>query len=342
MNVLTIGYFGFENNQIDGQTIKTRNFYNLLNKYNSNNKYFFFDTQKISNSKLSVLKLIFLVLISKRIFLLPGENNLNKFFTFLIFVKKIFNKELILVAIGGWLHEYIIRKKSSIKNFKFVDNYLVESEFMKHQLDQLELKNVNVFPNFRIHNFTPEIKENEVFKIVFCARICKEKGFLYLFKLAEYYMRNENKFDKKILIHFYGPIDSKDEKEFKSYISEFSFVEYKGIIQPSNVFNVLSQYDVNILPTKYEGEGFPGTIIDSYISSIPVIVSNWKYLPEFVDNNSSGYIFELDDFDGFVCLVLNLTNDVSLLNKLKLQANEKSLEFSSIKAENILKQLNII
>lgn len=339
-NVLVLGYFGYETNQIDGQTIKTRNFYNLLEKEFNEFDLNYFDTQKINKNKYQVIKLLFLILTSRIIFLLPGENNLNKLLKILMIISSIFNKEVYLVAVGGWLPEYIEHKKNLFKSFKKIKLFFVESKAMLIKMKIIGFENVNVFPNFRIHNFESKdiIVSNDEFKIIFCARIMKEKGYDYLFDLGRYFLKNSNKFKKKIIIDFYGPLDKKDSEEFLNKIKEFNFITYRGIIDPDKVFNVVSRYDVNILPTYYEGEGFPGTIIDSYIAGVPMIISNWKDLPEYVVERETGFIFDLENRESLYSKVLEIANDEDLNKFMKEKSLTYSNQFSEDKARKILKE----
>lgn len=46
-----------------------------------------------------------------------------------------------------------------------------------------------------------------------------------------------------------------------------------------------------VIPTYYQGEGFPGTILDSYIFGVPVIVSKCKYNSEMIKEGKTGKLF---------------------------------------------------
>src|SRR5690606_1561204 len=94
-----------------------------------------------------------------------------------------------------------------------------------------------------------------------------------------------------IIVDFYGPISESDERYFQENVEKFDNVFYKGIVTPKDVYRVLSQYDLLLLPTRYAGEGFPGTILDAYISGVPVIVTDWLFLPEFVEHGTTGYVY---------------------------------------------------
>ena len=54
--VLVIGYFGHNKNQLDGQTVKTRDVYRLVNEQ-TNGDVDYYDTEDFQYSKLSIFKM---------------------------------------------------------------------------------------------------------------------------------------------------------------------------------------------------------------------------------------------------------------------------------------------
>jgi len=167
------------------------------------------------------------------------------------------------------------------------------------------------------------------------ARIFKEKGIDVVFRLADHIQKKYGH-EYPIIIDFYGPIQTDEESYFKEELEKYSFVSYKSVLEPDQIYGTLEQYDLLVLPSRYSNEGFPGTIMDAYISGIPVIISNWMFLPEYVDNGSSGYVFDLNKEEDFYSLVDSLYNDRTKLLKMKHSAFEKSKEYSSEVAWQIL------
>ena len=142
-----------------------------------------------------------------------------------------------------------------------------------------------------------------------------------------------------IIIDFYGPIANDEKELILEDISRFNFLSYKGIVQPHEVYTVLSKYDVLLLPTSYKGEGFPGAIMDAYIAGIPVIASKWKQIPEFVEHGKSGLLFPLDKEKEFFESVFKLYHDETLLENYKRSAHLKSKQYSPESAWRILQSV---
>jgi len=205
-------------------------------------------------------------------------------------------------------------------------------------IDCYHFPNVATFPNFRIHSFVPSFNNSPAtFKVAYMARIFREKGIDAVFRLAAYIQKTYGN-QHSICIDFYGQIQSDEEAYFREEVAKHYFVSYKGVLEPEQIYKTLDQYDVVVLPTRFFTEGFPGTIMDAYISGIPVVVTKWKYATEFVNHGGSGYLFDLNREEEFYSYVDLLYNDRAQLLKMKHLAHGKSKEYSSEIAWQILKK----
>ena len=115
-------------------------------------------------------------------------------------------------------------------------------------------------------------------------------------------------------------------------MEKYEFIEYRGALQPSEIYTNLSKYDVMLLPTHFYTEGLPGSVVDAYISGIPVIVTEWKHSHEFVDNGKSGYIVPFDN--GLKEMV-----DGALNADLKEEDAQANIEFAkALDAEDTIRK----
>src|SRR5690606_15892116 len=103
-------------------------------------------------------------------------------------------------------------------------------------------------------------------RLVFMARVHPLKGVNTIFKLARTLVEKDI---KNVQIDVYGPIFPDYSSEFSSLLSNHVLVEYKGVVQPENIPNILANYDLMLFPTQYYTEGFPGSILDAYIAHVP-------------------------------------------------------------------------
>lgn len=331
-----LGYFGYNNNQLDGQTVKTRDLYRLLcEQYPGEVDYY--DTQDLKYSKLSAFKMFWKAIKCKTMIYLPARHNLTHLLPVYYILSVIFRFEIHQFAIGGWLCEYL--HSHSIHKFMLqrIKGIYTETQRLKNDLEEhYGYRHVKTFPNFRYFDFTPNSEKSEKLRLVFMARINKKKGLDWIFNLAEYI--ESHAISDKYSITFYGPLNKEDQDFFETNISKYTFIDYGGKLEPENIHKTLSKYDVLLLPTHFFTEGLPGSIVDAYISGIPVIVTEWKHSREFVDDGVSGYIIPFEDGQEMLIeKVLMLERERELLQKLKENALKKRDAFAPPIIEDFLK-----
>lgn len=339
--ILVLGYFGYRTNQLDGQTVKTRNILELLKKkYPNNHTVKYFDTEELHYNVFSLFTMLWFVCRSCTVIYLPAHNNLARFASPLLFLSKLFGFQIVYVVVGGWLAKFLQDHPNVRKSIAQYVGILTETIIVKEQLEKLfDFKNVKVFPNFRLevpsaHSTTPT-KHSE-FRIVFMARIHRMKGLDWMDVLASHI---EGKYEKgAVAIDFFGPLNSEDESSFYEILSRNKdTMSYHGTLEPSDIVQTLSRYDVLILPTHYFTEGFPGSVLDAYRSGIPVVVTDWLHAKQFVKNGETGFIVPFESGEKDLCdRVDYLIQNPEELKRLKQQALEQSLLYSPDAAWQIL------
>lgn len=334
MNVLVIGYFGYVSNQLDGQTIKTRNIYELLERNcSSDMKVSCFDTQNFKKSKLYFFNLFFKLLKSDIIFDIGAQGNLKYLFPILFIFSFFKRSKLNVIPVGGWLHSFLKNKpfhKFLLSKVKFL---YVETDNLYRNLSHEGFKNLYILNNFRNLNFELVYKNNKnLLNFVFLARVHPLKGIDTLFKLDKK-LRDLN--IKNVNIDVYGPVLDSYKNEFFHNI-EKSNISYKGVVSPEDIYTTLYQYDLMLFPTKFYTEGFPGSILDSYISGVPVIVTRWLNSSQFVEDGFTGYIVDFDSDEMFIDKILFLIKKPEILDKLKVNVIKKRYLYTSEQAWKIL------
>ncbi|MDM1355970.1 glycosyltransferase [Myroides marinus] len=339
MKITVIGNFGYASGKLDGQTVKTRSLYTLLETNSSLIKDLkYYDTSLLKNNKMLFFSLSKDVVTSDKIFYLPAQNSLRFFFPFLFVFCKICNTKINYFVVGGWLkdlltsHKYLQIMLSKIECI-FSETYIIKKELEK----SFKFKNVSYFPNFRSCYYSPTFNKVDVdsVRLVYVGRINENKGIsdlcLVLNDLRKIGVVN-------FIIDLYGQVDSVYQEEFNILLEKFEFISYKGALNPQEIYDVVGKYDLMLFPTKYYTEGLPGTVLDAYLSGVPVIGSGWKHSEEFIVNRVTGFIYGFNDLNGFKNLMIEILSDGSILNEMKIQAWKKSREFAEDYALSILKK----
>lgn len=334
--VFILGNFGYVTNHLDGQTMESRSLRELI-ELNGINNYEYFDTQSLQFNRKSFLRIFPKLFRAKKLFYLGAQRSVRYFFPFVWLLCKLLRIEFHFFVVGGWIAEFINDKPIHRFMMKRIESMYCETKSIVKKLeDWYGFKNAVWFPNFRIYDFEPDIvpKTNNTLKLVFMSRIVKHKGYHRVFNFADYISK---KGITGISIDFFGPLYPSDREYFMNELDKYEFTRYKGVLEPKVINQTLAEYDAMLFPTSYPGEGLPGTIIDSYISGIPVIASNWRYNSELIDDGKSGLLFDLENEVDFYKHILFLKNNPEILYQMKLNAFSKSKEFDQFFVWDIIK-----
>jgi glycosyltransferase involved in cell wall biosynthesis len=329
--IFICGNFGYKNNQIDGQTVKTRQLKDILIKKLGKNNVTYVDTSYAKLTPFATFnKIKRNVMNCSHLIILPGENGLKVLLSFYIRWKKNFNIDIRYIVIGGWLPQFLFRNKFYLGLCKKLDAIYIETNIMKKNLLNMGLNNVSVLPNFRQIDF--EItKINKIklpFKLVYFSRVVREKGVELAIEAVERINRKNN----YLILDIYGPIQKNYRGLFEKILTKAnSKISYKGIIEPTgnNIYKVLSKYDLMVFPTYYQGEGFSGAILDSYVSGVPVIASNWKYNSEIIKEGVTGKLFISQDIDDLTDKLEFMINNPELIYKMKRNCLEEAKKYDA-------------
>ena len=101
----------------------------------------------------------------------------------------------------------------------------------------------------------------------------------------------------KFLIDFYGKIDDSYESSFKERVDLIPNVNYQGFLNlgENEGYDKLSTYDMMLFPTYWKGEGFAGVFIDSFVSGVPMIVSDWAHNRQFLKESETALFVPVHD-----------------------------------------------
>lgn len=217
-----------------------------------------------------------------------------------------------LGKLGRYFAEVVLRH---------TDLYLVQTQqLIKLALDR-GLTNVKWYPNSRP---APETDQTTLqdgqrcLRFVYIGRVCEAKGMHVLAKAAK-------GLPEKAIIDVYGPWT--DDLE-RNVFDGCPKITYCGVLEPEEVILTMQKYDASLLPTHYQGEGYPGAILESYFAGLPVIATRWRAIPEIVDE-SVGILVEPKNADDFLRAMLRLSEDIALFQRLCSNTKVKAVFFSA-------------
>ena len=242
----------------------------------------------------------------------------------------------------------ILKKPFSIR--KFAGNYIEIYESysgLKKKIILYLLKNVSysffetkyLVKYFKVHNantfWFPNVREKQnVFvdkkynkKFVFIGLVTKEKGIDVLCEVSKH-------LDDSYTVDIFGPL-SKDYS--MEYFDNYN-VSYKGVIEHENIYKVLLEYDVLVLPSFREG--YPGIIIEALSIGMPIVATNLCGISEMLTNDS-GILVKVNSVESLHEAMMSITE-----SQYKAYSNNALLEFnyydSSIQTAKFFNMIGVV
>lgn len=327
--VAVIGHFAFGKECLDGQTVKTKIVTDELYKQLGSDEVLKMDT---AGGKSVLLKAPFQCLkalkTAKNVIIFPAHNGLRVYAPLLSVFRKFFkNRKLHYVVIGGWLPEFLQKRKRLAKQLKRFDGIYVETNTMKNALEKQGFTNIFVMPNCKdLKILKPEelvYPTGEPYKLCTFSRVMKEKGIEDAVNAVK--VINEEVGRTVYTLDIYGQVDSSQTQWFENLQTTFpNYIEYKGVVDYDKSVEVLKNYFALLFPTRFYTEGIPGTIIDAYAAGIPVIASKWESYSDIIDEGTTGLGYENNNVADLIKRLKNVVYNAKYISGLKLNCLEKS------------------
>ena len=316
LRVLFIGPFP---PKLGGAIVESLMLWNYLNEHAD------VDASRISTNSsflsryLVPLKILFTIPRVETVFLYGSHRGVSCFSVLLVPICLLFGKRCVIKITGGNLWEYYessnyIWKAILQKTLFGRCLLLLETKYLINRFEN-DANNIQWFPMTRKSlekdrkprsqkRTTSGSEDNTDLKVVYFGHIRVQKG---IHELIEASNRFEN-----ITIDAYGEFLDLEPSVFNA-----GKVNYKGVVQPNEVFATMSKYDVLVMPTFYPGEGYPGVIIEAKNAGLAVVATSWRSIPEIVTDEVDGILIMPKDVDALAIALVRLKNDRELLMALQ-------------------------
>jgi glycosyltransferase involved in cell wall biosynthesis len=226
-----------------------------------------------------------------------------------------------LGPVGRALARFVLRR---------ADRYLAESHQLVASAEKDGITRTGWYPNSRpIPDAQPDFsqKSSVCSRYVYIGRVIEGKGMRVLAEASR-------TLPASISIDVYGPWGNDLEPDlFESCPN----ITWHGPLKPEAIVPTMAKYDASLLPTHYQGEGYPGAILESYLAGLPVIVTRWQALPEIVDE-TVGIFIEPRNASDLANAMIALHENPEHFQRLRRNTREKAEFFSAARwAEEFLR-----
>lgn len=204
------------------------------------------------------------------------------------FFKRIQKHNVFNWVVGGTFHLALEKGEYNVDDYAYLKGIFVQSIRMEDKIKELGLNNVKYVPNSKRIDYYPmiSVKCQGLVRFVFLSRIHPDKGCDLIISATK--RLNELGYGSRFTVDFYGKIETAYQEEFINQVSQIDNINYNGFLDLTKTegYQTLSSYDMMLFPTFWEGEGFPGVLIDAFIAAVPVLASDWHFNPDIIDETT--------------------------------------------------------
>lgn len=256
-------------------------------------------------------------------------------------------KQVYFWVVGGNLHIAIKNGCYSLNALASLQAILVQGKSMVAALNECGLTNVLYVPNSKPILYTPTLtpkKENELYRFVFLSRVHPDKGIREIREAVEYL--NDAGYSDHFIVDFYGRVEPDYQTDFQHLIAKYPQVTYRGFLDLTKTegYQTLSTYDAMLFPTYWDGEGFPGVVLDANMAGLPIIATDWNLNKEVVEDGVTGFIIPVHDSMALAeAMVKFISQEIDLLQiKQQCIMHVQKFDTHMVVSEQLLKDIGLI
>lgn len=335
-----IGRSAYGSNLCDGQTIKTRVLIEELKATYPFASIYIADTYQNGLSKIKLFfNIINCIRKSDVVFVLLSKNGRRVIFPILCFLNCFYQRVIIHDCIGGYIGKEVSNNSTRVRQLNSFTVNFAESQNLVNELKAVGVKNAEYLPNFKRLDVQKRENINTKFdEFYFCtfSRVCESKGIIrgiYAVKLCREKLKMEN-----IYLDIYGSVEENfKEQFFKEIEINQNFVRYRGVVDYTKSVSVLTNYYMLLFPTAFEGEGFPGTLIDTLSAGLPVIASDWNLNAEIITDNKTGFIYDPNTVGDLESKMIYAIQNSDIVNRMRINCLD---EVEKYRPETVMKKIS--
>jgi glycosyltransferase involved in cell wall biosynthesis len=233
-------------------------------------------------------------------------------------------KDKITWLINGWLNPLLMPK-----------NIIHLSKFSTTKFNSKKVTHDIIIPN-AIKNIFFDIpqKDKTDNRLLYLGVVDNNKNLIFTLELLSKLIEQKIYYTLDVL----GGFSNDDyEKQIRSYIIEknlTNYIHFHGWVNQSYVLNQLEKSDILLVSSKHES--LPMAIAESMAAGKVVLASNVGGIPEMFENNVTGFLFDLNNIELPLDILIKLYNNNEMIKSIS--ANARRQAFEKFHCKNVAKE----
>ncbi|HCH1012716.1 TPA: glycosyltransferase family 4 protein [Vibrio parahaemolyticus] len=213
-------------------------------------------------------------------------------------------------------------KLSWVISLLFIDQLITVSTAVKNEIVKFR-KNIEVcYAPVEVFNVKSSRCNNEIFEIIGIGRLSQEKDWPTLIKAI--HTLKQKKFNNlRLTICGGGP----DELMLKDMINDFDLndeVTLTGHLDKKSIEQAISQSDLFVLPSKFEGFGIAP--VEAMQMGLPTITANYPASQDYITPGVTGWTFPIGDSNALAELIEHLMSNKTHREQVAKQGQVVALD----------------
>lgn len=195
----------------------------------------------------------------------------------------------------------------------------------------LEKEKLHIVPNFAEdylflsqEEIQHKFRQTNPIRILFLSNLIEGKGHI---ELADSYIALSEDMKRKVIIDFAGGFESEmKKKEFLDKIHPFEGLNYNGIVSGTAKRDAFKKAHIFCLPTYYQYEGQPISILEAYATGCAVITTNHSGIKDVFKNKLNGFEVEPKSVDSLRNLITQVVSESGSLMSIALANHQIAVD----------------
>lgn len=218
----------------------------------------------------------------------------------LVLLARILGKPCFVRSFGGSLDQFSeglhpLLRRVLLWGFARSNGLLVETKLLYRYFSEAlpgKAHHVTAYrpldPSLVLDNAPASAKEKSAqLRLVFISWVRAEKGVRDLLQALQSLLPHDQ---AQIRCDIFGPIVEEYKAEFDLELAKTPSASYGGVLENAQVLEQMQSYHALIFPTYYQGEGYPGVIVEAMAAGLPVITTDYRSIPDMIDDGVNGYL----------------------------------------------------